>query len=563
MVNIKKTLKWFFLLIALLAILFTLPAFFYHQQLNIIPLPSHYKKGVYHIHSSFSDGRGTPLEICRAAQELNLDFAILTDHGNPNILSLETTGWTNDVLLIGGSELSLNSGHLATAGYRTPDYLLPPEPQEAIDDVNRARGISFISHPFDDHIPWTDWDIRNFTGIEVFNSYSSARRAGLLKLLLFPMQYAINPKYALLNTLAYPRENLEKWDSLNRHQKYFSIYACDAHAVLPISGNMKLNFPSYKSMFEIFHTYVKVGSNLSKDASQSASAIISAMKKGHFFNVVEAIAPANGFENYFIGSNGAMVEMGESCKTRSGRYIIRLPFDFETRIIIKRNGKQITEINRNRKKMREIAISGPGVYRAEIFVSRASFSALPWILTNPIYIGMEYDEPVDRLPRIQKHLVDREDFFSGEANRHSRAKVTTTRNDRGEWITNFSYRLKKEPKKKDFWASIARRKSFDFSSHTGFMFKARSRYDARFWIEFRTGTGKTEAWYRHSFRAGPAWKTVHIPFKKFSQIRGKTTIPALNRIRSVFFSINNAIAYPGSRGKLVLKDIGLTGGNRN
>jgi hypothetical protein len=557
--KIKKIVKWFFGLILLLAVLVILPSFFYHPELNTLPLPSHYKKGVYHIHSNFSDGRGTLQEITRAARQLNLDFVILTDHGNPNILSLKSTTWMNDVLLIGGSELTLNSGHLATAGYPVPDFILPPEPQEAIADINQMGGFNFISHPFDDNIPWTDWNIHGLTGIEVFNSYSSARRAGIFKLLFFPFQYAVNSKYALLNTLSYPVKNMAKWDSLNEKEKCFAIYCTDAHAQLPITKNFKLHFPSYKSMFEIFQTYVKLENDLVKDPNQSASAVISAIKKGHFFNAVEAISPANGFENYFIGSDGETSEMGDTTAVHRGKFIIRVPYDFETRVIVKKNGEPITEIKGNRKKNLEFAITDPGIYRAEIFVSQNRFSHVPWILTNPIFVGVKHSLTMVQLPLIQKKLVDRENFFIVETSRLSRGKAVTVVNNRGESITAFTYRLEKEPEQKNFWSALSNRNRFDFSSHGGILFQARSRHDARFWIEFRCQNNSGECWYRHSFRAGKSWKTVYIPFDEFPQINGEKTAPALDRITSLFFSINNAIAYSGSRGILFLKDIGLTG----
>ena len=38
--------------------------------------------GIIHVHSTFSDGSGTPAEIMEAANRANIDFVILTDHNN-------------------------------------------------------------------------------------------------------------------------------------------------------------------------------------------------------------------------------------------------------------------------------------------------------------------------------------------------------------------------------------------------------------------------------------------------------------------------------------------------
>jgi hypothetical protein len=45
-------------------------------------------EGVYHIHTTFSDGRKTPEEIAAIAARQALDFIVLTDHGRPNLESL-------------------------------------------------------------------------------------------------------------------------------------------------------------------------------------------------------------------------------------------------------------------------------------------------------------------------------------------------------------------------------------------------------------------------------------------------------------------------------------------
>ena len=44
----------------------------------------HEIQGVYHIHTTHSDGTKTPAEIAKIASSASIDFIILTDHGNPN-----------------------------------------------------------------------------------------------------------------------------------------------------------------------------------------------------------------------------------------------------------------------------------------------------------------------------------------------------------------------------------------------------------------------------------------------------------------------------------------------
>lgn len=137
-----------FLVVILLVIIF-LPALRFSRLENHNPLPKSFSKGVFHLHSTFSDGEGDLVEITAAAAAEGLDFVVLTDHGRPNLKAASATRWVNGVLVVGGSEFSLDGGHLASGGFSVPTYRYPPEPQEAVDEVNRDRGISFISHPFD------------------------------------------------------------------------------------------------------------------------------------------------------------------------------------------------------------------------------------------------------------------------------------------------------------------------------------------------------------------------------------------------------------------------------
>ena len=558
----RKILKYMFISLVILLVLNIVPAFFYSPETNTNPLPSSYIKGVYHMHSIFSDGKGTIDEITQAAASLNLDFVILTDHGRPNLQSSTCTTWLNNVLLIGGSELSLNSGHLAAMGFKVPDYIFPPEAQEAINEVIDDNGVCFISHPFDDKVPWTDWDITGYTGLEVLSSYSAARRAGILKILIFPLKYLINSKYALLNTMGYPIDNIKKWDSLNQPGRYYGIYALDAHAKLPISKKIQLNFPTYKSMFEIMTVYVKIPQALETDAHQAANTIVSSLKKGNFFNVIEGIASANGFEAFFIEKNsGKRIEMGGSSREKQGKLVILIPFDFETGTIIFRNGTKGEQKANKQKKQLEIDVNEPGVYRIEVYVPGNTFDDLPWIMTNPFFVGVEAPLP-SSLPKddiiLKRPLPQEQDAFKVEKNSRSGGAIDYETTEESEKITHFTFKLLKESQKdKNFWSVMALRKRFDFSADKGFIFEARSDKKRRFWVEFRTGEGESEVWYRHSFLAEQEWKKFHIPFKKFQVIYGEKKSLKLSEVSSIFFSINNANAYPETEGEIFLKDFGV------
>ena len=383
----RKYLKIIFSLFFVFLVLVGFYSLSFRQKINNRPLPSLYKKGAFHVHSNFSDGSGGIAEICRDAKHSNLDFIILTDHGRPNLPASAATGWHNDILLIGASEFSLNEGHLAAAGYRTPTYIFPPEAQEAIAEVNRDLGVSFVSHPFDRKIPWTGWQVREFTGIEILSLYQMAKTVPFFKAAIFPLWYFFNHDYALTQLIAYPEKEFHIWDSLNNEGKYFGIYALDAHAKLQISKRFQLDFPAYAAMFKILTVYVKIETDQQKDPQRAAAAIVSALRRGSFFNGIESLAPANGFEYYYLEKDGRPVDMGGNAQAGGGNLIFKLPFNFATDIVVKKDGVVFKTIRANSRQELAMPISQPGVYRAEISLASGRFKKLPWIMTNPVYIA--------------------------------------------------------------------------------------------------------------------------------------------------------------------------------
>ncbi len=582
-----------FFLGVILALLSILPMFLYKKEINNNPLPPFYKKGVYHMHSVYSDGKGTLDEITAAARPLGIDFTILTDHGNPNRKASSATSFSNEVLLIGGSEFSLHCGHLAVVGAGVPRYRFPPEPQEAIDEVNARGGACYISHPFDDKIPWTRWDSKGFSGLEILSCYSSARKISLLKLMAFPLRYLLNSNYALTGTLRYPTENVNRWDRLNvsePHRRYFGIYALDAHAQLPISDSIRLNFPTYASMFDILTVYVRlapgngvaVQKQWNLDAHKSAAAVISALRSGCFFNVVEAIAPANGFDAFVNLPSGKRIHMGGASSVSQGLLDLLLPFDFETEVQVLKNGKQYHRVTSNRTRELEVPLDGAGCYRVEVFVPGNFFDSLPWIMTNPFFLGQEETPPTQRVPQLETELAIKiplekeEGFFQVEKNRDTTASLSRSLEETGESVQRLQFHLRPNPSGKgDFWAALAARRNLEFRGLKGISFEARGDKKRRFWVEFRTGTLKRtgEQWFRHSFLAGKRWRRVMVPFEDFYRIfsrRGGTAVlhpvpfsesgeaeELLSEVHALFFSINNANAYAGSKGFLEIKNIGV------
>lgn len=537
------------------------------------------------MHSLFSDGTGSIDRITASAASLNLDFVILTDHGRPNVKSSSCTTWKNKVLLIGGTELSLNTGHLAAVGFTVPGYKFAPEPQEAIKDIREAGGVSFISHPYDSRITWTDWNVRGFSGIEILSSYTEGRKAGIAKLLLFPLKYLFNSRYSLLDTMGYPGNEIKKWDELNneKNHRYWGIYALDAHAKLKISKTKHFRFPTYRSMFEILTVYVKIDTPLNKNPHPAAETVIDALRSGRFFNAIEGIAPANGFDTFYVErienkdnvekEMETRVEMGGYSPMTHGIIKIHVPFEFPTDITVYKDGKVFSRVKDNKKEWVDVNVNQRGIYRVEVFVPGSTFDDLPWIITNPFFIGIGTGTgsplPPDSLEFESESKGDDRENLKKSENIMDLYAMRIEKNNgssgsiefnvppvrENEKTARFRFNLKKDHKKeKDAWVALALRGSFDLSPYKGFVMEVKTDRKRRYWLEFRTGTGNREKWYRHSFLVDTQWSRVNIPFSLFWQTFGEKCSPDITKVTSIFISLNDDIAYTETVGTLEIKN---------
>ncbi len=326
--------------------------------------------GAYHIHSTLSDGKKSPEKIAEIAAANGLRFIILTDHGRPNFESLAVRGWKKGILVLAGSELSVNRGHLAAFGFSPPEHMFSHDAGEAASQIARLNGVSIVAHPFS-RVSWSWGRLFLYSGIEIMNAYSASQKDWVRSLPYLPAAL-LKPDFLMVKMLDKPTLNIKRWDELLRRRTVYGYFAEDAHFY-------------YGPLFRLFRLHVLLKDPLPKDFDIASRRIFDALKNGRFFNVVDAAASGGGFR--FTAVRGKEKwEMGRSLRFSPGLVLhVQAAFAAKKCIHLLRNGEMISE---SRGDSLQLRAPSPGVYRVEVYLrGRTPLGKdIPWIVSNPIFL---------------------------------------------------------------------------------------------------------------------------------------------------------------------------------
>lgn len=359
----------FIFLLYLIWISFNLLTFKTYKSTEVKEYP-HEVEGVYHLHSTHSDGRKGVDEIARLASQASLDFIIFTDHGSPNRESYASQEWKEGVLVLAGTEISVSRGHLVALGFNLPSRKFSLETEHAVYEIEGVGGFSIIAHPYS-KTRWSWGEFVGYSGIEIMNADSMLRKDIFVSLPSLPA-LLLKPKYFLLKILDNPERNLRKWDELNSLHPIYGYFSVDAHIL-------------YRTLFDSFHLHLLLQRPLSADFDQASQQVFDALKKGRFYNSIHAAAHGQGFR--FWGEKGAKtLNMGSEAILDSPVTIhMQAPFPFSKEIHLIHNGKSIYISTQD---IASYNAEQPGTYRVEVYLRESSplDRNVPWIISNPIFL---------------------------------------------------------------------------------------------------------------------------------------------------------------------------------
>ncbi len=341
-------------------------------------MPLYEYPGAFHVHSVHSDGSGTIPEIAAAARQAGLRWVVISDHDTLAGLEAGEAGWYDDVLVVIGYEITPEHNHYLVLGL---EEVLPASlpPAEFIAAVRARGGWGFVLHPderlgayFKPALPWDDWTLRGFDGIEIWNAISEwteglTERNRLLRY-AFPMLASCGPT----------RRTLAWWDSLLAAGEHVSaVGGLDVHATRYIFlGRFPLEIYPYRRMFGTLTNYLLLREELSPDGREAARQVGRGLARGFSFLADRRLGEARGFR--FLAEGGKNVGVpGEKIPLTWGIHLtVRSPRWGEIRLF--HNGCLLAH---RWGKSLQVYIHSPGVYRAEV----RRFGR-PWLYSNPIWV---------------------------------------------------------------------------------------------------------------------------------------------------------------------------------
>ncbi len=358
---------------------------------NSSTIPRHELLVNIHIHTVYSDGTGTHQQIAESALEAGVDVLIVTDH---NILVKGLEGYFHNedktVMLLVGEEVHdptnfPQKNHLLVLGLDKEVAPLSYNPQVLINAIRREGGLSILAHPFEqalpsfheDEIPWLDWDINGFDGIELWNGFSELKtviknKLGALFYAFFPQAISHQPD----------QRTIEKWDELTgRNQRTVAVGGSDAHALTMRMGPIRRTIFPYQFHFSNINTHILVPSPLTGNLKNDRKMVLDALRSGHAFIGNDLPYPTKGFLFSAQGQAGSAI-MGDEILMHMGVTLqIVIPQHGLCSLI--HNGKEVKSW-RDKRFITQI-VTEPGVYRVEVKIDHLGKNR-GWIYSNPIYI---------------------------------------------------------------------------------------------------------------------------------------------------------------------------------
>ena len=507
-------------------------------------------RGAIHIHTRQSDGTGTVDDVAAAAERAGLNFIVVTDHGD-GTLPAAAPQYRGRVLSIDAVEISTEGGHVVALGMSQAPYPLGGELRDVVEDIRRLGGFAIAAHPasIKPELRWNDWSVP-VDGLEWINGDSEWRDESTLSLVRALFTYPGRGRESLATLLDYPEELMQRWDALSGERPVVAVAAADAHARIgtrnlgePYDSRALLPLPSYETLFRTFSISLPDVAHTG-DASADAGAVLDAIKRGHVYSTVDALAGPGALSFSVAG------------KTHVRARVHAQP---QASVVLFKDGKERTSTVGG--VLEHDATDEPGVYRVEVRVTESPGTPpVPWIVSNAIYVGRPaYRAPAAEAPRPPRAVKIRFDDGPSTDWTVEHAPQSAGAIDRLPTVTGsqlaFRFALGGARSQSPYAAMVMPAGS-DIGQYDRLIFTGRASRPMRVSVQLRVPDGNAGQRWQRSVLLDTTPREVTVLFDDMRP-RGVTTAPrpVPGEVESVLFVIDTVNADTGTNGQFVIDDV--------
>jgi hypothetical protein len=513
--------------------------------------------GAVHVHTDASgDGHASIDDVARAARAAGLGFIVVTDHNNE--ASLAADAYRHGVLVVAGLEKSTDAGHTLVLGIGAMPFRLDGDPATVVADVQELGGFLVAAHPYSS-LPESRWT-GGFEGVAALEFLNLAVPDGWPRgLARVPAlaHYAFDAQGALLAGLRVDPKPFALWDRIAQQRPLAGVLGSDAHGGLI----------SHREVFRLASQHLLLDAPFAGEAHHDADLVRDALRRGRGYGALDALADPGGFL-VEASSGEKRATLGEDLPLE-GEALIRAEADAPAgaTLVLLRDGAEMARGSRILHRT-----SQAGSYRVLGYLDGPGPSALPWIVSNPIYVypaaelsaraaraqALPAEEPAATAITEPLDALDAGQLASQWIPEHSQDAQARLSLEGG--ALRLDYVLGPGPPSH---AAACYWKQLDLSGHRNLVFRVRADRATRFDLQVRVADaaapGGVRIW-RRSVRAASPWRTAVVSLRDLKTYDKRGGVPELRNVQSLHFHLDEATMAPGSRGALFIEDVGLTSG---
>ena len=519
--------------------------------------------GAFHVHTQRSDGTGTTDQVAASARKAGLQFVIFADHGD-GTRPLEPPAYRAGVLCIDGVEISTADGHYIAVGGRPAPYPLAGYGRDVVEDVERLGGFGIVAHPGSTkrELEWRAWSAP-FDAMEWLNADTEWRDESVSGLFRSVLTYPFRPVETLASLLDRQEETFGRWDAVTQHRRVVAVAGADAHARISLAdegGDPRaawIESPSYEQLFRTFSIRALLERELTGDADQDAALLLEALREGRVYTVIDGLSPAAPV--HFRAASGGREESMGGILALAGSVTLSIETTLPSpgEIVLLRDGRVVAT---SRSPLRYDAPQDPGVYRAEVRLATAPGEPpVPWIVTNPIYVGMAFEARTEFEPpgvTTGVRLISDEEHAPGwhvESGPDSQGTLVSISGTDGR-VLEFRFALGVE---RDLFAAVAREDFGGLAGYDGVTVKARADRPLRLSVQVRLPYAGNQLRWQRSVYLDRESRTVTIPFAGMLPVGRATAVPPLETASTLLFVVDSTNMRPGTQAAIWLEDVRL------